>query len=176
MYRKLRSLHRWTGLVSSLFLILIASTGFLLANKPRWDWVQPPTLSGDEIENLSEAISVDRAAQAAFDIGLPELKSREDIDRIDYRPGKNVYKIVSKRGYREVQVDGKTGEVLSNQYRTDQLTEDIHDLSYFADFAHAWVLPAVGLLLFFLGVSGVSMFFTPAVRRWRYRRSLKTKP
>lgn len=173
MYRKLRSLHRWAGLVSSLFLILIASTGFLLANKPRWDWVQPPTLSGGEVAGLAEVVSVEQAAQAAFDLDLPELQSREDIDRIDYRPDKNVFKIVSKRGYREVQVDGKTGEALSNQYRTDQLTEDIHDLSFFADFAHAWVLPAVGLFLFFLGVSGVLMFFTPAVRRWRYRRSLR---
>jgi hypothetical protein len=49
--------------------------------------------------------------------------------------------------------------------------ENIHDMNFFADWAHAWVLPAVALGLFFLGVSGAVMFFVPVYRRWRFKRT-----
>ena len=34
----------------------------------------------------------------------------EAIDRIDYRPGSNIFKVVTNEGYLEVQVDGAAGQ------------------------------------------------------------------
>ncbi|MCW5943746.1 MAG: PepSY domain-containing protein [Fimbriimonadaceae bacterium] len=170
MYHGSRIWHRRLGAIAAVFLVLIAGTGFLLANKARFSWMRPPEAKGGAFERLTEVVSLDQAARAAFALGHPELQTHRDIDRIDYRPKRNIFKVISKTGYREVQVDGKTGEVLSSSYRTDQLTEHVHDLSFFGDAFHGWVLPGVALVLFFLGLSGTYMYFVPVWRRAAFRR------
>lgn len=171
MYHRLRVLHRWIGLIGSLFLVLISATGFLLATKSTFGWVRPPESKGTPLQSLSDLVAVDLAANAAFALGIKELKTYKDIDRIDYRPKSNVFKIVSKEGYQEVQVDGSTGEVLQVGFRLDQMAENIHDLSYFSATLRTYWLPVVAVLLFLLGVTGIFLFFVPVVRRWRYRHS-----
>lgn len=170
MYHRLRSLHRWIGLIASLFLICLAVTGTLLALKNTTGWVRPPESKGAKVESLSQLVTMHEAAEAAFGLGIPDLSHMGHIDRIDYRPKNNVFKIVSKEGYHEVQVDGKTGEVLQRAYRVDQFVEDIHDLSLFSDVMNGYFLPAVGVGLLTLGISGVVIFFVPVVRRMRARK------
>jgi len=175
MYHLFRSFHRWLGIIGALALIVIASTGFLLATKDTFGWVKPKTHSGADMAELSEVVSLDTAAKSAFALGIPELQSHEDIDRIDYRPEKNVFKIVSLSGYHEVQVCGKTGDVLNVAKRVDQMAEDIHDFRYFSEKLHLIGSPVVAVLLFGLGATGITIFFVPVVRRWRYRRQKASK-
>lgn len=175
MYHLLRTLHRWIGLIASLFLMTLAVTGTLLALKNTTGWVRPAEADGSSFETFAELVSVDRAVQAAFALGIPELQEKKHIDRIDYRPKSNVYKIVSKEGYHEVQVDGKTGQVVQRAHRIDQFVEDIHDLSLFADWMNGYFLPMVGVGLFLLGLTGVIIFFVPVVRRVRARRLLAAR-
>lgn len=175
MYRTSRQLHRWVGIIAALFLLLVAFTGFLLANKGRWDWMRPPEVKAEKSETPSEIVTIERAVSAAFALGHPELRTIKDIDRVDYRPKSNIFKVVSKEGYREVQIDGKTGKVLSNHFRADQFTEDLHDLSFFGDGAHDYFLPLVAIALFALASSGIGLFFTPIVRRWKFEREKKAK-
>lgn len=170
MYRTVRAIHRWLGLAASLFLLTIAITGFLLATKGSFGWIRPPEQDGAPIDGLGETIGLDAAAQAAFAQNLGGLASVKDIDRIDYRPKRNVYKVVSKENYHEVQVCGKTGDVLQTASRVDQLSEDIHDLSFLSDGMHTWVLPLVAICLCYLSASGMGMFMTPVVRRWRFKK------
>jgi uncharacterized iron-regulated membrane protein len=173
MYRLLRVVHRWVGVVGSLFLLTLSVTGFLLATKGSFGWVRPPEMSGTDMTSLAEAVGIHEAAEAAFSVGIAELRDTKDIDRIDYRPKSNVYKVVSKEGYHEVQVDGATGRVLQVARRVDQLSEDIHDLSFVHDAAHTYWLPVVSLLLFYLSASGIVMFCTPLFRRFRHRSALR---
>lgn len=175
MYHKLRTLHRWIGLTSAIVLLILSVTGFLLATKGTFGWIRPPEKDGQPVDSLAEVVSVDRAVQAAFAVGIAELQSHKDIDRIDYRPRSNVFKITSREGYHEVQVDGKTGEVIQIARRVDQLSEDIHDLSFFGDAFHGYLLPVVACGLFLLSLSGIVMFLVPVVRRFRYRRRLRKK-
>lgn len=170
MFRSTRSLHKWIGVCAALFLAVIAGTGFLLANKARFGWMRPPAMKGGSIGDLSETVSLHTAAEAAIALGRPEIREWKDIERIDYRPKHNIFKVISQEGYLEVQVDGKSGDVLSQSFRTDQLTEHIHDFSFFADWAHAWVLPTVALLLLGLAISGIIIFSVPYIRRARFRR------
>lgn len=170
MFRSTRTLHKWIGLFAALFLAVIAVTGFLLATKDSFGWVRPPEAEGATLETLAGVVTLNVAAEAAFALGIPELRSHKDIARIDYRPGSNVFKILSKEGYHEVQVDGATGKVLQIAKRTDQLAEDIHDLSFFSDLLNRYALPLVAIVLLGLAISGVGIFFTPIVRRWRFRR------
>ncbi|MCH8275879.1 MAG: PepSY domain-containing protein [Armatimonadetes bacterium] len=173
MYHSVRTFHRWVGITAALFLVVIAGSGFLLATKDSFSWVKPPTREGSPIEDLGELVSIQLATEAAFAAGLADLQSTSDIDRVDYRPAQNVYKIRSRRGYHEVQVCGKTGEVLQVAQRNDQLVEDIHDMSYFAEILHTYWLPAVSVLLFSMAITGVTIFTVPIVRRIRFRRKYK---
>ncbi len=169
-YRFLRSAHKWVGLFCSLVLMSIAITGFLLALKGKISWMRPPEMKGAEISGPAEIVAVEKVVEAAFAVGIAELQTMKDIDRVDYRPKHNVFKVVSKKGFHEVQVDGKTGEVLQTAKRNDTLTEQIHDLSLFADWTKDYVLPVVAVVLFLLSLSGVVMFFIPVFKRWDFKR------
>jgi uncharacterized iron-regulated membrane protein len=170
MFRSLRVIHKWIGLFACLFLMLISVTGFLLAFKSKFAWLRPEAMDGQEISSPGEVVSIEQVYEAALGAGYAELSEPGDIDRLEYRPKNNMFKVTSKDGYREVQVDGATGEVLSRGQRNDQLTEDLHDLSWFSDPLHDWVLPAVGVGLFTLSVTGVFMFSTPIYRRWKFKK------
>lgn len=173
MFRRLRAIHKWVGVVAALFLALISFTGFMLAIKGKSEAIRPSTRQGQKLAKLSDAVSLGTAAQAAIAVGLPELKSIEDIDRFEYHLGKNVFKVLSAKAYHEVQVDGATGKVLSVGKRNDQMFEDIHDLTFFSEALYDWWLPVVAVGLFTLAVSGLWMYFVPVVRRWKYERTKK---
>lgn len=161
-------------------MILVSSTGLLLAWKKKADWLQPPTQKGASLESASQVTSLDKIAEAAFAEGIPELKTLDDIDRFELHTGKGVFKITSKTGYHELQVNAATAEVLSVSKRNDQMVEDIHDLSFFNEAFRETVLPVVALCLITLGFSGIIMFFTPIYRRWQFNRTkgagAKSKP
>jgi uncharacterized iron-regulated membrane protein len=171
MYRGSRQVHKWIGIGIALFLALIAFTGFFLATKKRFPWMQPPPAEGAKVASAGQIISVEQAVNAAFARGHTQLQKLEDVDRVDYRPGDNIFKVISNEGYIEVQVDGKTGQVLSDSFRNDQLMEDIHDLSFFAEFAHAWLLPLIAIGLLTMAITGIGIFATPYLRRWQFKRS-----
>lgn len=170
-YQFIRKAHRWVGLLSSLFLIVISATGFLLAVKGSVAWMRPPVVETFPTESFLQVVGPGVAMDAAFAKNLPELQTPSDVDRVDYRPKDNVYKVLSKKGYWEVQVDGTSGRVLQVAKRNDQLTEDIHDMSFFAEFTHKWVLPVVAASLFLLGVSGIVIFLNPVFRRRAHRKN-----
>lgn len=170
MYHRTRSLHRWIGFVSSLFLAVISVTGFFLAMKGQFAFMRPPVQEAAKVERAEDILPMAQILQIAFDAGHPELSELKEVDRVDYRPKDNVFKVVSKDGYREVQVGGADGKIVSDAFRNDQLMEDIHDMSFFADAAHGYLLPVVAVGLCFLSISGIIIFLTPIVRRWKFKR------
>lgn len=176
MFHRIRALHKWIGLINSLFLVVISATGLLLAVKKRFDWIQPATQKGEKVESLADVASLGDVAEAAFQVGLPELKTPEDIHRFELHVDKNVIKVTSKDGFKEVQIDAKTAKVLSVGDRNDSLLETIHDMSFFSPALHAWLLPVVAVSLFLLGISGAYMFSVPVFRRWKFRKGRTGKP
>lgn len=122
---------------------------------------------------MNEVQSLGKVADAVFALGIPELAKPDDFYRFELHVSKNVFKVMSKEGYHEVQVCAKTARVLSVSKRNDNLIESIHDLSFVSDFMHNWALPAVAIGLFLLGASGIYMFSVPVARRWRFRKQQK---
>jgi len=169
-YRFLRNAHKWVGLICSIALLMISVTGILLATKSWLGAIRPPEADGTKIESPTEVVSMDKVVASAFAVGIPELQSVTDIDRVDYRPKRNMFKVVSKEGYHEVQVDGKTGKVLQVAKRVDQFTEKIHDMSIFGDGFREFGLPIVGLGLLVLSITGIVIFFNPIWRRWLFKK------
>jgi len=170
MFHTIRAIHRWIGIIGSLFLIVLACTGLLLAVKKRFGWIQPPSQKGEEIASMHEVASLGQVADAVLQLQIPELKSHEDFNRFELHADKNIFKVTSNEGFHEVQVDAKTARVLSIAKRNDSLIESIHDMSFVSSVLHDWLLPTVAVGLFALGSSGIYMFSVPFVRRRRYRR------
>ncbi len=175
MYHLIRNWHKWIGIVISLILCSIAVTGFLLATKGTFGWIRPPEAKASEKRSdlLANAVSLEVVLGSVLALNLAEIKDVGDIDRIDYRPKSHIYKVVSKEGYKEVQVDAATGKVLQVAIRNDQLAEDIHDLSFFSDAIKDFGLPVVAVGLLLMASSGIAIFFVPVIRRARFRRSGK---
>jgi len=102
MFRSLRTIHKWAGLISSLILMTIAVTGFFLAVKGKVNWMRPPVVPATEVTDFKTVVSPGVAMEIAFAQNLADLKDPSDVDRVDYRPKDNTFKVLSKEGYHEV--------------------------------------------------------------------------
>ena len=94
----------------------------------------------------------------------------DDVDRVDFRPGRRVFKVQSVHGHAEIQVCAVTGNVLHVDVRRSDLLEDIHDGSFFGEWVHSWLMPLACLGLAFLAFSGLWLWIEPKVRKRRRNR------
>ncbi len=161
--------HKWTGVAVSLFLVVTAVTGFLLLLKKEYDWIQPPTQTGAE-GSIEDFITIEEAWRRVEATGHADFRSRDDLDRIDVRPDKRVYKIRSKHNHTEIQMDAVSGAILSTDARTSDWLEEIHDGSWIGKPFHDYVMPLVAICVLFLAFSGLWLWITPMVRRRRRNR------
>ena len=154
---------------------MVGLTGMLLATKSWLGVMLPPEAKSEHKADPTRTAPMDVVVTSVFGLGLDQLKTLKDIDRIDYRPKSNIFKVLSKEGFWEVQVDGSTGKVLQVAQRNDHLVEKVHDLSLFHDGLNKFALPFVGLSLCGLAGTGVTLFFVPVVRRRRYAKQTAAK-
>ncbi|MCE9558343.1 MAG: PepSY domain-containing protein [Armatimonadetes bacterium] len=170
MYHKIRSSHKIGGVIFSLFFLVLASTGLLLALKDSLGFVRPPEAKVPDFVSAGAIVSIERVLEAVLAQKIPEIASHRDIDRIDYRPNKNLFKVLSKRGYHEVQVHGSTGEVLGVETRNDQLIEDIHDLQFFGEGISKYALPVIAVALAGMAATGIWIYAVPVLRRRKFQK------
>lgn len=161
--------HRWVGISLALVFATIAATGFLLLMKKDYAWIQPPTRSGAS-GGVDDLLPLQTILARVFEQSHPDFQSIDDVDRIDFRPGKNVHKVRSKHNYSEIQVDAVSGEILSVDWRPSDLFERIHDGSFFGDWFHNWAMPIVPVALLFLVGSGLYLWLSPILKRRRRSR------
>jgi uncharacterized iron-regulated membrane protein len=169
-YKLFRKTHKWTGIILSLVFINTAATGFLLLIKKNHDWIQPPTRLGAE-GGVDTFISPQKLFLVVFSQNRKEFRTLEDIDRVDFRPGKRVFKVRSRHRHAEIQVDAVNGAVLSVAWRPSDLLESLHDGSFFGDWCHGYLMPAAAGVLFFLSASGLYLWLAPLIRKRRRRKT-----
>lgn len=167
-----RDVHRWGSIIILVPTAVIVCTGVMLQLKKQSAWIQPATQTGSSRE-LS--LSFDEILSATQDVREAEVKSWDDIDRLDVRPSKGMLKVRCKNRW-EVQLDAKTGEVLQVAYRRSDLIESIHDGSYFHEHAKLWLFLPAALILGGLWVTGVYLFFLPYLAKWRRRKKARSAP
>ncbi|MCZ6835561.1 MAG: PepSY-associated TM helix domain-containing protein, partial [Planctomycetota bacterium] len=151
--------HKWTGISLAIILAVTSVTGFLLLLKKDYNWIQPPTIVGSE-GGLESFITNQELFSIVFALDHPELQSLDDVNRVDFRPNKRVFKVRSN-SYYEIQVDAVTGEILGQNYRRSDLIETIHDGTFIAQWFHDWVMPVVSGGLLFLTGSGLWLWLEP---------------
>ena len=161
-----RRLHRFLAVLSALPVLVVLLTGVLLQLKKEWSWVQPPTQRGSE-QRL--AASWDSILAALRGVPEAEVRSYDDIVRIDARPRRGLLKGQCDSGI-EVQLDAVTAEVLHVAVRRSDVIEALHDGSWFHPSAKLWVFLPAALALCVLWVTGVHLWLVPhLVRRRRAR-------
>lgn len=165
-----RKLHRWGSIAIAAPLLLVVVTGVLLQLKKQSDWIQPPTMQG---QDTVPTLTYDKVLEALRTIPEAEISSWEDVDRLDVRPAKGIIKVRCKNGW-EVQLDGSSGEVLHSALRRSDLIESLHDGSWFHDTAKLWIFLPVALILLGLWGTGIYLFLLPYLvkRRRRTRNSI----
>jgi len=158
----MRKSHRWGAILIALPFLLVIVTGILLQLKKEWSWVQPPTAKGT---GKAPKISFDAILEAAKSVPEAEIRSWEDIERLDVRPDRGLVKIQSRNRW-EIQVDTGTGQLVQKEYRRSDLIESLHDGSFFADSVKLYVFLPVAGIVFGLWCTGIYLFVLPYSSRW----------
>jgi uncharacterized iron-regulated membrane protein len=153
-----RKIHYWASAVFAVPLLVMVLSGLLLQAKKQSAWVQPPEQRGT---GRAPAISFEQLLDRIKQVPDMDVKSWDDVNRIDMRPGRGVAKAWLQNGY-EVQVDLGTGTVLQVAYRRSDLIESIHDGSFFGgDWTKLGLFLPTGLTLLLLWCGGIWMFWVP---------------
>lgn len=163
------NLHKWTGIALAAVFAMISVTGFMLLIKKKSTWIQPPTMKGTAGEP-GDFITPAELFDIVLGQGHADFATMDDIDRVDFRPGKRIYKVQSTENHAEIQIDAVTGDVLHVDVRRSDFIENLHDGSFFSDWVHGWIMPVVAFALLFLTLSGLWLWIEPKLRR---RRRLK---
>ena len=162
--------HRWASVLIAVPLLVVIATGIILMLKKQSSWIQPPTIGGSTKELK---VSFDQILASVQSVPEADIKSWDDIDRLDVRPAKGMIKVRGVNRW-EVQLDAATAEVLHVAYRRSDLIESLHDGSFFHDKVKLFVFLPSGILLFLLWVTGLYLFAQPHLARRKRRRSAKT--
>lgn len=162
--------HKWAGILLSLVFLNVSITGILLLEKKNFDWIQPPTMRGQD-GSVADFIDTQKLFEIVFRQGNANFRSIEDIDRVDFRPGKSVFKVRSEHDYAEIQVDAVTGDILSVASRPSDLLEAVHDGSFYAAWVHAALMPVAGGGLIFVSLSGLYLWLAPLMRKRRQKKN-----
>jgi hypothetical protein len=140
-------------------------TGLLLGWKKQTGLL-PSTKKG-ETSNSAQWISLDSIQNVAQHYAQTHGESPE-IDRIDVRPQKGVAKIVFVSHFADLQIDCKTGKIVSEATRTSDIIEKIHDgsiIDYFVktdnDPIKLVYTSLLGIGLILLTISGFFLWYNP---------------
>lgn len=159
-YKLFRVTHKWFGIIFAVALLNISVTGILLLEKKSYDWLQPATQKGQD-GGVEEFITQQQLFKVVFEQGHEDFVSMDDIDRVDFRPGKRVHKVRSVHNNSEIQVDAVSGDVLGVSVRRSDLVESMHDGSLFGDLVYTLLMPVTGFVCIFLTVTGLLLWLIP---------------
>jgi len=163
-YRFNRTSHKWLGIIFAVVFLNISVTGLLLLVKKNFNWIQPETKQGAP-GSTDQFITNQQLFQTVFSQAHEDFQAIEDIDRVDFRPGKRVFKVRSKKNHAEMQIDAVTGDILSIAKRNSDLIESLHDGSFFGGFVHLFIMPVMAVATGFLTVTGLYVWMAPIVKR-----------
>jgi len=168
-YKFFRETHKWSGIVLAIVFLNVAVSGLLLLEKKNFSWIQPETIPGTQ-GSVELFITNQRLFESVLSRGHEDFRTVEDVDRIDFRPDKRVFKVRSKKNFSEIQVDAVTGEVLSIAKRNSDLIETLHDGSFFGGATHALIMPVTALAIVYLTFTGLYLWLAVTVKRFKIAR------
>ncbi|WP_413568395.1 PepSY domain-containing protein [Bdellovibrio sp. HCB117] len=159
-----RKYHRWISIFITLPFLMTIVTGILLLFRGKIEWISPKMPAPVAKEITIPFSDILKAAQS-----VPELQVQtwNDVGRIDIRPASGAITVRSKHSDYEIGVDGSTGAVLGLAKRNSSLLVRIHESTYLGlgDIGRFGIALPMALGVLFLTVSGVVIFFQPALAK-----------
>lgn len=162
-----RKWHKWLGIFSLGFFILIGGTGLLLAWKKNTNgYLLAKTQTGSST-NAQQWISISDIQRSAIQHLKVKLPGEDTaLDRIDIRPEKGIAKVTFKDHYNAVQIDLANGKPLLLEKRRADFIEHLHDgsiLDRFLGFEGPKLVYSTlaGIALLFLSFSGFWLWYNP---------------
>ncbi len=143
--------HLWTAIITMLPLGIMIISGILLQLKKDISWIQPATQQGSD---TVPQLTFEEILAQCRTLDTLKIKTWEDIERLDIRPGKGIIKILAKNNY-EIQLDSQTGKVLHIAYRRSDIIENIHDGSIFSSVIKKWIFIPSAFIALALYLSGI---------------------
>lgn len=163
-----RKIHYWLAIAAAVPILVVIVSGLLLQTKKQFEWVQPAEQRGT---GKSPSLSLPEILEIAKTVPEAEIKTWDDINRLDVRPSRGMLKVRAQNDW-EIQIDAQTGAVLQTAYRRSDIIESIHDGSFFHDIVKMWIFLPSGIILLILWLTGIYLFFLPI---WTRRKRKKAK-
>ena len=160
-----RKIHYWGSAICDLPILIIIVTGLLLIFKKDSNWIQPPTIRGVAKQPEITFAEVLEVAKASDKIAI---NNWSDINRLDVRPSKGMLKIRSNNGW-ELQIDTKTKDILSLEYRRSDIIEAIHTGTFFSKLVSYTVFLPAAVILLLLWITGLYLFVTMTITKRKNR-------
>ena len=172
--RKFRVWHRFLGTSLAILLLISALTGVFLALKKDLSVIQPATTRGlsKDLNQWKPLKELDSLARLALYTAHPQQAGNE-VHRIDVRPSKGIAKVLFKKGYWEVQIDGVDGSIKSIAKRHSDWIEALHDGSIISDSFKVVSMNVLGWGLMVLLASGLWLWYGP--KRYRMLKKRRSK-
>ena len=171
-YKINRTVHKWFGIIFAIAILNLSITGLLLLEKKNFDWLQPPTQSATD-GTADQFITNQQLFENVLAQGHDDFQTMDDIDRVDFRPNKRIFKVRSNNNYSEMQVDAVNGKILSTAKRNSDLVEAWHDGSIFGDLVYKFFMPTVAVTTIILTITGLYLWLAPVIKR-RAKKGEKT--
>lgn len=161
-----RKVHYWASIIIAIPILIVIVSGILLQTKKQFAWIQPPELQG---AGKSPSISLAQVLEISKTVPEAQIKTWNDIHRLDVRPSRGMLKVWSKTNW-EIQIDTETGTILQTAYRRSDIIEAIHDGSFFHENIKLFIFLPAGIILLILWITGIYLFVLPI---WVKRRHKK---
>lgn len=158
-----RKVHYWASIALAVPILIVIVSGILLQTKKQFEWIQPVEQRG---ASKTPTISLPEVLEISKTVAEAEIKSWDDINRLDVRPSRGMLKVRAANNW-EIQIDTQTGAILQSAYRRSDIIESIHDGSFFHDAVKMWIFLPAGIVLLLLWLTGIYLFALPL---WVKRR------
>ena len=159
-----RKVHYWLSIGVAIPVLIVIISGLLLQTKKQFTWIQPTEQKG---KSKTANLSLPQILEISKTVPEAEIKSWDDINRLDVRPSRGMLKVSAKNHW-EIQLDSETGAILQTAYRRSDIIESIHDGSFFHDYVKLWIFLPSGIILLILWLTGMYLFILPIwVKRTR---------
>lgn len=161
------------GIFLFVFFLKVAITGLLLGWKKNIDFLQEPTRQGASAD-VSQWLPMDTLIAIA-NHALKEQWGEDTpgkIDKLDVRPDKGIVKVIYAQHFHSFQIDAATGKILSVEYRTSDLIEQLHEgtwadrlFGFPGGIFKLFYTTILGLSLVTFSVTGFWLWYGPRVMR-----------
>lgn len=176
-----RKLHRITGVLLMVFIIVVSVSGLLLAWKKNSNNLLQPATQKAPNRNIEQWLPVWQLKNLAqrFISDSTNQNLSAEIKRMDIRPEKGIVKVTFTQHFWELQLEGTTGKARSFAFRYSDFIEAVHDGSILdiwleneSGYIKVLYSSSLGLALCFFCLSGFWIWFGP---KWLRKQKRERK-